>query len=252
MTTPTLLTLATSTLERRPYKGVLLQPNTLQIGAALVEAGCPTWYPGTRKMWDFDIRAIHAREAKSWNQRIEALAVSHGIALDVEPNEKDCWHKLCFALARSHVPGFRFGEFGRDGAANSGRRRVILAEHSTFTFAAMVYIAIVHEGKETSYSIAKSVTSRRRVLHSRRPQSWPPLPRKQSTHWAHGQNIQALPFETAKYYVGQIRSAWSDLKRGHATPFQYQAVQESLRERAKPPSSIIWREVFGFNTVQKS
>jgi hypothetical protein len=225
------------------YRDLLVRPNTIQIGHRLQRGGMPRWYPGTREAWDADVQAICRREAISWKRRVVDLGDSYGIRIDVEPNEGDGWHQLALALARSHVPGFSHGELDYQGAKNIGRRRTSLSAGGTFTFAVMVYVAL-NEGISTSHTIAKFITDRQ-ILRT-----WiPKVGKRRYEDFA--KHRRTLPFETAKYYVPQIRSAWRDVRRGNATPFQYQALAESLKERKSPPSWKIWRVVFGLNVIER-
>lgn len=227
MTTPAWHALGTLRPPRtRRYRGALVEPNTIQIGHLLLKAGKPRWYPGPREAWDADVAAICRREALSWKQRVVDLGTSYGIKIDSEPNEADGWHRLALALARSHVPGFKQGRLDDHGAKNVGRRRISIGAGSTFTFAIMVWVAM-REEKYSTHAIAKYVTDQGAI------KSWKAMIGKRE--WTDvGERIRRkLPFETAKYYVPQLCSAWRDVKRGKATPFQYQAVPNRSRRAGR-------------------
>jgi hypothetical protein len=217
------------------------------IADTLARVRRPFWYPGTDEAWRWQVDQIAQREAWRWQSLERRLGRYYGIKIDREPNADDCWHQLALALATIHVPAFQCPRLEQGARARTarkvGRREVSLSPSWTEDFACLVYDGL-GKGLLTPHKLARHV-----VQDESPPTVWK---RKHARKGLNSEALMALrrtiPFETARYYVPLVRSAWKDVCTGSATTFQYQVVQVALVS----PSGAnlhakVWRTIFDLN-----
>lgn len=235
--------------EARPYNRTprLAEPCPMLIADTLARVAKPSWYPGIDEAWQWQVKQLATRETWRWQTVERHLGRYYGIKIDREPKADDCWHQLALALATIHVPAFQCGrlEEGRHArtARKVGRRRISLSPSETEIFAWLIYDGL-KKGLLTPHKLARNA-----VQSHMAPTVWKP---KRARKGLDSEALRALqrtiPFETARYYVPLVRSAWRDVCAGNATTFQYQVVQVALVS----PSGLnldakVWRTIFALD-----